>query len=389
MEIIEIKAGPKELRLYLNDILNEQYVFCSNVAEYIKKHYFLDFESIDSIRIADLKDEEVLAVLDEFDLTPESLFYIKDDSGNLLSNYHSLTKLNDKQVNEKNEGIFVFQAFRLQIYYLFNEKGQEILGPCSDLNLGLNFTIECRGVDQCFFEYYSYYEGRLEFVRLGDNFRQRFFPYKDEYDLVLNNATTIDKDNEEFVTAASLNCPLNFLYASERLQRNKPFIIEILKKEGKEKSIFPYLPIWLREDREIYSILEITDDQFNETIFNIYDYSKLKNEELVLCILNKSGSALEYLSDEFKARRDMVSLAVKSSGFAIRFAGEQLRTDKEIVCNAVKTNSQLIIFASKELQKDKDVLSLLSNQMREIVIQSNYDLDQDKLNQMLEDELPF
>ena len=54
-----------------------------------------------------------------------------------------------------------------------------------------------------------------------------------------------------------------------------------------------------------------------------------KTEALVA--VNYAFSALEHVSDELKADKEVVMAAVKSTGYALQYASDELKTDPEIL----------------------------------------------------------
>jgi hypothetical protein len=386
MNIKSVVPGSTELRKYLSDILSEHFGFSEPIHEFVLQHYFPETDSVKKINISVLSDEDVLKILETFDQVPDALYYITDKDGNILSDSNSLTHLREVQCTDKSGGLAVFAAFGLQIYYLFNEKGEYILGPCHDLSLGLNFTLESRDSgDWALWQYFCYKNNKLEYLDSGGFSMLDFFPYsyEGENTQILKEASAFEKDNEEFVSNIILQEPISILYASERLKHDKVFLKKILStSEFEYNSIFPYLSIGLREDPEIFSIVGITEKSYHKTFINIDECSKMKNDHLLLEILEnnpflyphfpakfrydkeivfravkRNGNLLEYVSEQLRSDMELVLTAVQNDGSALQYADETLRSDKEIVKAAILKNPANIKFASDIVKNDKDFIN--------------------------------
>jgi len=358
MNIISIVPGPIELRKYLEEIMHDNHGFAEEIRSYVMQNYFSDVDSVYEIDISILSNQNVLETLEIFNQVPQELFFIADKNGNKLTDRYDLTNLIEMQCNEQG-GLAIFQSFNLQIYFLYNERGESLIGACNDLSLGLEFTVESRGSrDWALWEYYCYKNNELVHINSGDFISSLdYFPYSLVVDHLLKNASDFDKDNNDYVTQAIIDAPISVIYASKRLQNDKVFLKRVLSKSEKSsRNIFPYLSIELREDPEIYSLVGITENDFEKTVFNSDDYSKMKNEKLLLKILENNSSLLQYFPEKFKSSKDVVLNAVKKSGFALEFASDELKRDKDVVISAINNQGSSLGFASDELKRDKDVV---------------------------------
>lgn len=90
----------------------------------------------------------------------------------------------------------------------------------------------------------------------------------------------------------------------------------------------------------------------------VYGVSQnIANErDQILRQLQNDEVELEYLSDEWKADREVVLVAVKKYGEVLEFVSEALKDDKEIVLESVKQNGLALEYVSERLKDDFDVV---------------------------------
>ena len=82
----------------------------------------------------------------------------------------------------------------------------------------------------------------------------------------------------------------------------------------------------------------------------------LDNKEVVLKVVRKNGSAIQFVSERLKDDKDFVLTVVKTNVIAIQHASERLKDDKEIVLTAVKQPGWWALkYASERLKDDKEV----------------------------------
>ena len=85
-----------------------------------------------------------------------------------------------------------------------------------------------------------------------------------------------------------------------------------------------------------------------------------KTEALVA--VKYAFSALEHVSDELKADKEVVMAAIENNGGALQFVeSDELKADKEVVMAAVKNNGYALQFASDELKADPEILALIDD----------------------------
>ena len=93
--------------------------------------------------------------------------------------------------------------------------------------------------------------------------------------------------------------------------------------------------------------------QYNIEILEFIDKELLKDTNFVEKILMINGLALKYMTEEIKANKRLVIIALKNSaGFALKYASENLKADREVVKEAIKKWRSPLKYASFELQQE-------------------------------------
>lgn len=85
------------------------------------------------------------------------------------------------------------------------------------------------------------------------------------------------------------------------------------------------------------------------------------DKEFVLEVIKINVDQFETASDELKADKEFVMKVVELSGWALEYASDELKADKEVVMAAVKENSYAFQFSSDKLKADKEVIALQKN----------------------------
>jgi hypothetical protein len=89
------------------------------------------------------------------------------------------------------------------------------------------------------------------------------------------------------------------------------------------------------------------------------------DREIVMVALQQGGSepdppyrevAFKYASDELKADREIVLAAVQRTHWALQYASEEFRADREIIMAAVQNNGRMLFYASDELKADREIV---------------------------------
>lgn len=83
--------------------------------------------------------------------------------------------------------------------------------------------------------------------------------------------------------------------------------------------------------------------------------------EVVLEAVSAGGTrgttcALQYIPKEFRENKDLISRAVAANSFALRDCSKEFKNDKDVVSIAVKRFGDALQFASEQMRNDKDVV---------------------------------
>lgn len=112
----------------------------------------------------------------------------------------------------------------------------------------------------------------------------------------------------------------------EELKKDRDFVLKMIQRDG--------------------SLLEIVSEEF-------------KNDKNLILEADKKiftqFRALEYASDEIKDDRDVVLHSVSRNGKTLKFASERLQNDKEIAYKAVENSKYAYPFVGKKLKDDKEL----------------------------------
>ena len=83
----------------------------------------------------------------------------------------------------------------------------------------------------------------------------------------------------------------------------------------------------------------------------LYATDELKaDKEVVLATVNNYGPALLFATDKFKADKEVVLAAVNNYGDALQFAADKFKADKEVVLAAVNNDGEALQFATDEMR---------------------------------------
>lgn len=193
-------------------------------------------------------------------------------------------------------------------------------------------------------------------------------------------APTLKKDKHIILAAvaAVMNEEFAILHMDPELLKDEEFLIELLKVKT---SIFGLLPKDLQENKTfvlkaVKVNARIYDDLSDEFVndaeilitavtmspglsfwYNIPESYKL-NAELARIVLEKHGRLLQCFSDEIKADKVLVLIAVKSCGSALGFTTSILQDDYEVVMNAVSNyeSASALEHASIRLRNNKEIV---------------------------------
>ncbi len=171
-------------------------------------------------------------------------------------------------------------------------------------------------------------------------------------------------------------------YSSYYNWLNYNFMIEkefIEKAFSKSYSLYPYLPLELRKNKEYIRLAlqfdgeevldyipdECLDEELLEKIAKLGYIAILRlrpevmeQRDKILMLLRQSGEHLMYLSDALKKDKEIVAVAVETDGLALQYADSALRSDQDIIRLAYQSDCDSILYAeiSEELKESLDFL---------------------------------
>lgn len=285
----------------------------------------------------------------------------------------------DEILNDKENAIYFLQEF------------EPIYSHCFFKMLSKNLK-EDKDVVKVAVQKYGY---SLEFA--SDNF-------KDDKEIVLEAVKNKGdilyllsdrlRDDEEIVLEA-INEGISILCASERLRKNKKFIILSVQSFSNSSSdIISFLTSdEIKEDlKKDIDVLKALAPSFKFVLNK--DYLKIKDKNIlydlakingyVLCYIDKNlidkkmlklafmqnGITVRCLSEEEKEKfldKELGLIAVNSNWKSLRYFNDELKDDFDIVMEAVKKSGEALQFASLRLQNDLTLVDKAYNSYPKIL----------------------
>lgn len=89
--------------------------------------------------------------------------------------------------------------------------------------------------------------------------------------------------------------------------------------------------------------------------------TKNEDKEIALAAVKADGWQLENYSD-FQDDNDVVLCAVEHTGSAVQFASDRLKSDKSIVLAAAKNDPYILDFVDEKFKDDDDVIDACSGE---------------------------
>jgi hypothetical protein len=129
----------------------------------------------------------------------------------------------------------------------------------------------------------------------------------------------------------------------------------ILAAINNDRNSFKYASKEAQDNKEL--VLAIINGYYYPELLQ-YLSNRLRNDkELVLLLVAKNASQLEFASDGLKNDKDIFYTAANENGYyALKFGAEHFRTDKMLVLKAVNTyHAHAFEFASEDLKDDIEV----------------------------------
>lgn len=146
-----------------------------------------------------------------------------------------------------------------------------------------------------------------------------------------------------------LNYGQQFNLVSDRLKKDKNFILQVVKING---LLLQYVNEKLKDDEDV--VFAAVKD--NRLAFCYASERLRNNKELALLALKNDGQPLYHIGNLLKNDRDVVNQALENFGASIENIGLDLRDDKEIVLKAVEKYYYNLKYASERLKDDKDIV---------------------------------
>ncbi|MDX9848274.1 MAG: DUF4116 domain-containing protein [Tenuifilaceae bacterium] len=327
---------------------------------------------------------------------PDEIFFFKKDYEqiNYASNdYKSIPIIFTSviQVSFDYGGLIEMECFESQISILFDSNGYQLEEYCHDIDLGtdglvlLRFSKNDGGIwhlyryngqylDDCDGEIFGPFDSPSDFpsIRNRDLIPEMFslgeFPIPENYPP--QNLTRNDvikelakneyyyrylaehySDDEELAIYAVDSNVLAFTLLSHRLQSNKEFVIELINRKSRNKSLYDYLNDSFKKDMEIIKLCVSGKPRIIKNIGK-----PVTDKELLLLAIQKDGGVLKYAEPKLLNDKDFIHSVVRVNGEAIRLASEELKNDKSLAIEAVKENGFALQYVSDELKNDKDVV---------------------------------
>ncbi len=363
--IVRTKPSLKILRAYLYQLINSDFVLAQEIIKILKnKHKFYGNNckswNLKLLKISDLKN-----LLQQTGVLPREFFYFESNSFSKIENLEDFRIFPEiyskvQEVSFDKGGLIVMQFFNCQIYKLFDNKGKEITDYCHDLELGINGKVLLRYVNDTsgywrlykftgkgfnkFEKFFSSFDSPSDFplIKKRDLIPEMFYSKKipaifQEYKKLSKEQVIIEinkneynyrylskyyRNDSELAKVAINQSKYAFLSLSQRLKKNKEFVIEVLKANNKNTAIYPYLNNTLKKDEDIVALCL----SFNPKI--ISNIRPISNRELLIRAINLYSLHLfEYASFNLKKDKKLILEFACKDWRILRYVPENLLLD--------------------------------------------------------------
>jgi hypothetical protein len=153
------------------------------------------------------------------------------------------------------------------------------------------------------------------------------------------------RDDRDIVLLTLQN-PLVLEYASERLCRDKTFILMVIAKT-KRTYIFPYIGEQLRTDPDILDALAAIG---SDTLVDCYRQKQWQDDRAAI---QADPSLFRVASAQLRNDPEFVGSLLGKVDWA--YIGESLKNDKNFMLKAIQVSSDYVQYASEELQNDPEI----------------------------------
>ena len=155
--------------------------------------------------------------------------------------------------------------------------------------------------------------------------------------------------NHEWMESPSLEETLNHNKSKDSNAFNKKDVISAVTVNG---GALQYVSKELKADKEVV----MAAVKQNGMALKYASKELQDDKEVVMAAVKNHGFSLQYVSEELKADKEVVMAAVTNSGWALKYASEEFKADKEVVMAALKNAGRLFESVSADLRDDKEVL---------------------------------
>ncbi len=356
-----------ELRAYLYKILVDNFGLSENMRELIKNEFP---RADDKWDLNAISEPDIRKILQDERLLPEEIFFFKKDYDPELiteDDYISIPDIFTRicQVSFDRGGLIVLERHNSQIYELYDAKGKYLMGPCHDLELGMDGKVMLRTSESIFWELLQYngesledngiygpFDSPSDFPNIGERdlipemlpigsfiepeFDQSVTLTDEEVCNKLENESRVYKyleryynDDEELAVKAVNSNLYAFTLLSERLRSNREFVIRLISQKNDNQRLYDYLDDKLKIDIGIVRLCIKSDSHIIKKI------APVSNRELIEEALKDYVFNLQYASDDLKADKKLVLGLVRKEWRVLREASKVLLSDSAFIAEAI------------------------------------------------------
>lgn len=301
MELRKHPVNERFIRLYFQQLINDEFVFC----EHVKTEAEVRFGPLNTEILEQISFEQIGDLLSNY-YTEELFLFATEEELQWLNSF-GLHQIIDnpglqiprlftgiKQYSEDEGGLFVLECYNVQLLELYTSSGRALIDTCSDLELGVSGSVYYRLNSSVFWEMGKVH---LDFESsiLNDDFDYHSFPFIHDRDLALldDNLAEIIEDenmlrpeiferilsenpkltrslsplferNKELAKIAVLQNPRMFSILDMSIQHDHRFVVSLLAESDQPKIIFTYLSERLKADNTVRKLLKLPDSEKNE-----------------------------------------------------------------------------------------------------------------------------
>lgn len=367
-----------ELRAYLYQILTTSFGLSEILKELFRKEFPGLGDDVTKWDLNAISEPDIRRILWDQGVLPDEIFYFKKEYNPdevLQNDYKAFPMIFTRVCNVSfdNSGLIVLELYKSRIYVLFDANGEILWEPCYDVRLGTEGramitdtdceTFEVRsshGEGNDDFDFFPDISGRdiiPEMLPLGtfreDSHDQSKKMSNEEVNLELRNNPEsyhfLQKyyyDNEKLALIAVNSNLFAFTFLSERLQRDKEYVIKLISSNNRNQKLYNYLSNQLKADIEIVKLCIKSCPSIIRKIAPVSD-SELMEE------------------------------ALKEDVFYLEYASEDLKSDKKLVLDLVRKEWRVLTKVSKVLLLDSAFIAeaiVCFNENQEEVISLEEDL---------------